>query len=116
MRAVWRTEIPEAFPQLNTGVFLFRGTPAVLELLRAWSAAFHEAGLKKDQVTLRELLWLSDLRLHVLPPEYNLRHRKYLRVWEEREAVPRILHFRRFDDASASTSPRWQKLRRRPHD
>src|SRR5215212_7194081 len=93
---VWNIQIPEAFPQMNGGVILFKATPPVLELMREWQAAYHRAGFSKDQVTLRELIWLSDLRLHILPPEYNLRYEKYLSVWRPREAVPRILHFERF--------------------
>ena len=78
---------------------LFKSSPAVLELLRAWGPAYHSAGFKKDQVTLRELLWLSDLRIHILPPEYNVRYEKYMRVWEEKEAIPRILHFSAFHES-----------------
>jgi hypothetical protein len=36
--------------------------------------------------------------LAILPPEYNIRYEKYLTVWEEREAIPRILHFAEFHD------------------
>jgi hypothetical protein len=97
-RAVWRVEIPDAFPQMNGGILLFKSTPLVLDLLREWQRAYHAAGFKKDQVTLRELLWTSDLRLAILPPEYNIRYEKYLTFWEEREAVPRILHFAEFHE------------------
>jgi len=89
----WRNAIPCSFPQLNSGVMLYRRTPEVQQLLSDWQQAYHSAGFKKDQTTLRELLWLSDLRLHVLPPEYNIRYPKYLKVWAEKEAVPRIQHF-----------------------
>ena len=94
--AIWRVEIPPSFPQVNGGVILYRKSPTVLEFLRAWQKAYHQAGFKKDQVTLRELLWQSDLRLHILPPEYNIRYEKYLSVWDEKEAVPKILHFAKF--------------------
>ena len=95
-KAIWHFQIPDAFPQMNGGVLLFRSTPTVLDLLRAWQRAYHSAGYEKDQVTLRELLWLSDLRLHILPPEYNIRYERYLSFWEAREAVPRILHFQKY--------------------
>lgn len=89
----WRHILPDSFPQLNGGVILFRKIPAVLNLFNDWKNAFHEAGFNKDQTTLRELLWLSDLRLHVLPPEYNLRYARYLKVWSSEEARPKIQHF-----------------------
>jgi Nucleotide-diphospho-sugar transferase len=110
-RAVWRVEVSDAFPQLNSGVMLFKSSPAVLEFLRDWGKAYHSAGFKKDQVTLRELLWASDLRLHVLPPEYNIRYEKYLRVWDENEAIPRILHFAAFQEGHARKAKRSAKPR-----
>lgn len=93
---VWRHEIPDAFPQLNGGVLLFRKCNVVQRLLEDWAASFSDAGFAKDQVTLRELVWLSDVRLFVLPPEYNIRYPKYLKVWDEDEVQPKILHFKTF--------------------
>ena len=69
----WRRELPASFPQFNGGVIAYRRRSEVLGFLRAWRAAFHAAGLRKDQVTLRELLWSSPLRIATLPPEYNVR-------------------------------------------
>jgi hypothetical protein len=102
---IWHQRIPASFPQLNAGVILFKRTPEVLGLLQDWKRAFHEAGFKKDQVTLRELIWSSDLRLAVLPPEYNLRYAKYLGVWAEKEARPRILHWRAFHEGGPGKKP-----------
>ena len=98
---IWRLDLPQAFPQMNSGVILFRSTPQVLQILRLWQQSYHSARFRKDQVTLRELLWSSDLRIHILPPEYNIRYERYLSFWEEKEAVPRILHFTRFHDPAA---------------
>lgn len=95
-RASWQTDLPDAFPQFNTGVFAYRQTPAVQDLFAKWQAAYRAAGFRKDQVTLRELLWHSDLRIATLPPEYNIRYPKYLWFWSTREARPRICHFRRY--------------------
>jgi hypothetical protein len=95
-RAVWTRALPDTFPQFNTGVVVFRRTPQTHTLLRAWSDSYQAAGFRKDQVTLRELLWASDLRLATLPPEYNIRYPKYLWLWGRREARPRICHFRRY--------------------
>jgi len=94
--APWRIELPGAFPQLNGGVIAYRASSSVLELLGGWRDAFHSAGFHKDQVTLRELLWLSDLRIATLPPEYNVRYLKYLWVWPKSEASLKILHHRAF--------------------
>jgi hypothetical protein len=88
----WRADVPSAFPQFNAGVMAFRRTDAVIAFLREWARAFHAAGFPKDQVTLRELLWASDLRIATLPPEFNVRYRKYLFLWRHDEAIPKILH------------------------
>lgn len=98
--AVWRHEIPDAFPQLNTGVLLFHKCDRVQHLLRDWAWSFSEAGFAKDQVTLRELVWLSDLRLFILTPEYNIRYAKYLKIWDKDEAQPKILHFKEFNSGN----------------
>lgn len=98
---VWKTNIPKCFPQFNGGVIAYRSTPEVFEFLESWRREFHEASFKKDQVTLRELLWFSNLRIATLPPEYNLRYRKYLEIWDEFEAQAKILHFREFLEGEA---------------
>ena len=95
---IWRQEIPGAFPQHNGGVILYRGEGKAIEFMKQWRAAYHEAGFKWDQITLRELMWTSDLALYVLPPEYNVRYRKYLDVWTEREATAKILHLAEYYD------------------
>ena len=95
-KEIWRREISEAFPQHNGGVILYRGEGKTLEFMKNWSAAYHEAGFKWDQITLRELMWMSDLAIYVLPPEYNIRYRKYLDIWTDREAVPKILHLEEY--------------------
>jgi hypothetical protein len=92
----WRIELPQAFPPFNGGVILYRKTPAVIEFLKSWSDNYKEAGLRHDQPTLRELLWLSNLRLATLPPEYNVRYIKYHFLWSKSEAVTKIFHLKQF--------------------
>lgn len=121
---IWRHEIPEAFPQHNGGVVLYRGEGKALDFMNRWRNAYHEAGFKWDQITLRELMWTSDLAVYVLPPEYNVRYRKYLEMWTEREAIPKILHLAEYYDAleqapavarrdDKGLAYAWRKLRRR---
>lgn len=96
VREYWKTPIPDAFPQFNGGVILYRKTPEVLELLKNWSASYAESGHRHDQPTLRELIWLSDLRSYALPPEYNVRFLKYKLIWNKTEAVPMIYHLKQY--------------------
>jgi hypothetical protein len=94
--ATWRTPLPAAFPQFNGGVILYKMNDGVGAFLNAWKNAYQTAGFAKDQVTLRELLWESNLQICTLPPEYNIRYRKYLWIWRKNEAQPKILHFAAF--------------------
>jgi hypothetical protein len=88
----WRRELPNAFPQFNGGVIAYRRTPAVTDLLREWAQVMRESGLKRDQPVLRELLYLSDLRIATLPPEYNLLDFREVATWGNLQTAPRILH------------------------
>ena len=96
--APWRIELPQAFPQYNGGVILYCKTPKVIGFLEDWRDHFKEAGLQQDQMTLRELLWLSDLRIATLPPEYNVRFVKYHYLWRKTEAQTKIFHLRKYHD------------------
>ena len=95
IRQGWRIDTPYAFPQMNSGVMLYRRSDAMLAFLRDWAAAYVLAGAGRDQVTLRDLLWSSDLRFYVLPPEFNLRRVTELDAWEPLDARPTIIHSHR---------------------
>ena len=106
----WRTDIPRAFPQFNGGVILYGSSPPVKAFLDDWRTSFHEAGFPQDQITLRELLWLSDLRIATMPPEYNVRYIKYHYLWTKYEAESQILHLRMYHEGGLRSYPRhWIK-------
>jgi hypothetical protein len=92
----WRITIPYSFPQYNSGVILYRNTKVIKKFFETWADCFHEAKFIKDQVTLRELLFKSKLRIATLPPEYNIRYQKYIKIWSTGEAKPKILHMSKF--------------------
>ncbi len=89
---------PYAFPQLNSGVLLYRRTPRMLAFLAEWAHRFAVAGGTRDQPVLKAMLWDSDLRFWVLPPEFNLRRVTMLDAWEPGDALPTILHSHRLMD------------------
>lgn len=89
---------PYAFPQLNSGVLLYRSSPAVRAFFAEWAARFRKSGGARDQPILKEMLWDSDLRFYVLPPEFNLRRVTVLDAWEPEDAVPTVLHSHRLMD------------------
>jgi hypothetical protein len=94
----WNLELPQAFPQYNSGVMLYRRTPAVIQFLEEWRDHYYQNldHIRQDQMTLRELLWLSDLRMTTLPPEYNVRYIKYHILWSKAEATTKIFHLKQY--------------------
>lgn len=106
--SVWRMALPNSFPQINGGVMAVKRSDAAIRLFEDCQRALIEDALPRDQLVIRELLWLSDLRLGILPPEYNLRDAKLALVNGSSVSAPRILHNSRFsrdmrDDTRAPT-------------
>jgi hypothetical protein len=99
-------QTPYAFPQLNAGVFLYRRSPAMFSFIAEWAARFRAAGHGRDQIILKDMLWQSDLRFYVLPPEFNLRRVTVLDAWEPLDVRPTILHSHRFMDHMRGDGPR----------
>jgi len=87
-----------SFLPVNSGVILYKSTSSVLEFLKTWKKAYHEEGNKHDQYTLRKLLWLSDLKVWVLAPEYNCRPKSCIKALKSAELTPKILHLNEFKE------------------
>lgn len=90
--------MPAAFPQINSGVVGVRKSPQVEALLETVERTIFEGELGRDQFVLRELLFDSDLRLWVLPPEYNLMTVRQVEVQGSKFTAPRVLHLPRLHD------------------
>jgi len=86
---------PYAFPQLNSGVLLYRKSAKTDAFFAEWLRRFHQAGVARDQIILKDLLWESDIRFYVLPPEFNLRRVTMLDAWEPLDANVKIIHSHR---------------------
>ena len=91
-------ETPYAFPQMNSGVVLYRRSDRVLRFLEEWARRFAAADVARDQVILKDMLWQGDLHFYVLPPEFNLRRVTVLDAWEPGDAIPVIVHSHRLKD------------------
>lgn len=92
LKKIART-LPDAFPEINTGVLLYRRNDRTRAFFEAWAARFAASGHGIDQPSFREALWeAEDLRFHTLAPQFNKR------VFEASELIwsdqprPRILH------------------------
>lgn len=69
-------DCPESFGELNTGVLVFRQTEEMQALLRRWLENYRlddeqAPGERNDQPSFRVALFESNIRFHVLTPEYN---------------------------------------------
>jgi len=89
--------IPDGFPEYAGGVILFRKSPAIHKFFELWRKNFAVwyklTGIVKDQPSFRVSLWQCEgLHIHTLPPEFNIRTKKYDNV------VPRIFHFHDMTD------------------
>lgn len=119
-RAIYEVEgVPDTFPELNTGVILFRRSPDVQSALSRWADLFlrYLERLRRDEIrwlraadrrwhalndqgVFREALYRSSVRVAILPPEYNCRFSAPGFV----DGPVRILHGRGLDLASAATA------------
>ncbi|MFY0623131.1 MAG: hypothetical protein JXQ89_15720 [Pelagimonas sp.] len=70
---VWKTKTPESFVEPNTGVILYRRTEKMNGFLEQFRKDFYEYGSSNDQITMRELIWNTDVQYFVLPEQYNKR-------------------------------------------
>lgn len=95
IRAGGTQKTPYAFPQLNSGVMLYRNDAEMAAFFAEWKRRYDESGLDRDQPLLKDLLWQSDLRFYVLPPEFNLRRVTMLEAWEPLDVIPTIVHSHR---------------------
>jgi hypothetical protein len=101
--AIEDQSIPESFPQINGGVLALRKSPATRAFVLAWERTVRETSAPFDQPSLRRLLWDSDLRLAVLPMEYNFKCMTFIEVLDSRHPAPRLMHF-----SEINATDKWQ--------
>lgn len=68
-------DVPDSFPEFNTGVIAFRNTPAVHAFFDQWTEIYasRPPPYPTDQYSFRIAVFHSGLRHTVLTPEYNFR-------------------------------------------
>ncbi len=94
----WGEPVPAAFPQINSGVLGMRASEATRRVMAEVEADLAASGARKDQPVLRAHLWRSELRLLVLPEEYNLMAYRTTLMWTDARAAPRVIHSPRMKD------------------
>lgn len=78
MRVTWpQPEIPDGFVEINSGVLAWRKNERTALMFQKWlmfyRAHVEVTGQRDDQPALRRALYESDVRLGILPAEYNFR-------------------------------------------
>ena len=91
--------IPDGFSEFAGGVILFRKSFTVEKFFNVWKKNYaiwcKLSGKLNDQPSFRVSLWeCYDLHVYVLPPEYNIRTKKYHNI------VPRIYHYHNMTEKS----------------
>lgn len=85
----YKLDIPQAFPQVNCGVMLYRKSEATDRLFQSWIDLYREGGFTRDQIPFREALWTSDAKFYAFAPEYNTRR---IPILPSKDPLPVILH------------------------
>ncbi|MBR9891035.1 hypothetical protein GYB14_05020 [bacterium] len=111
-----KIQFPNSFPQINTGVLAIRKSQRMSDFLAQVDAEMAAADSIVDQPIFRELLWLSDLRIAVLPPEYNFKRINEVVTMSSAYCAPRIIHdsdLRRPDGKAANDATTLEGFLRR---
>ena len=92
-------DIPDSFPELNTGVILYKNNKEIKEFLQEWYSSFCDQlnlGMtiaSQDQPAFRSCLFNSKIRFNIFTPEYNCRFNMGVAV----SSSVKILHGRHND-------------------
>lgn len=95
-RRLWRKPLPNAFPQINGGMIGLNGADKNRQFIRDCETAMKLGETSGDQPIFREMLYDSDLRIWILPAEYNARNSTLWRYGGSKFAAPRVLHNSKF--------------------
>lgn len=66
-------DVPESFPEYNTGVIGLKKSDKLTDFIEQFQSMFHKENLDEDQPMFRKALYESSLRIATLPTEYNCR-------------------------------------------
>lgn len=94
--------VPHAFAPLNSGVIALRQSDRASDFLARWHEKVHDGTQKYDQMSLRALLYHADLRLYVMPGEYNAMWLAPFLTLGPSYCAPRLIHSPRLHQNNAT--------------
>lgn len=84
------SNIPYAFSEINGGVLAFKKNKRVKYFFQLWQKnfmKFYAQTLGWDQPSLRIALWKSNVNIHILPPEYNIRSKEIFKKLADKKKL-----------------------------
>jgi hypothetical protein len=102
------SEIPYAFSEANSGVIAFNSSTRSDTFFKMWKEYFYQYFRETngwDQISFRISLWKSNVKIHHMPFEYNVRssenrekQRRYKHEFGEDHMESRIIHIHHNND------------------
>lgn len=92
---LFSNKIPYCFAPLQSGLILYNKS-STHDFFQNVRELYLSKNYFDDQAAIRELLWESDLRFYILPPEYNFNSHSYLKTLRKSGfeiAIPKIFHY-----------------------
>ena len=95
------SKIPYVFSEVNPGVVVFKKNERVMKFFEDWRKLFYKYFSRNpyEQPTFRTALWHSDVKLYIMPVEFNIRSKanrqkqvKNKYRFGEEHLKPRIYH------------------------
>lgn len=90
-----KKDIPFCFSPLQGGLLLFN-KDSTKNLFEKVKERYTTVGYFDDQIILRELLWEENIKIYILPPEYNFNDINAIKQWKLSDnaiATPKIFHY-----------------------
>lgn len=64
-------DLPDSFPEYNTGVIAYNDSERVRSLFERWNEIYDDLAYERNQPAFRVALYESDVAIGTVPPEYN---------------------------------------------
>jgi hypothetical protein len=94
-KVLFSKNIPYCFAPLQSGLIAYN-IKEVKDLFTKYKNMYITKEYFDDQAILREMLWESNLRFYILPPEFNFNSMKYIKTLKKSNyniALPKIFHY-----------------------
>jgi hypothetical protein len=100
------------FTGFNSGVVYYRLNDAVRLFFERWASEYKQENARWDQPIMRKLLWeMPEVKVIVIPPEYNIRTLRGLLFRSVYESEARLLHLPWYKSDGSLPWRLWRTIR-----